>query len=125
MHIYIGADDKVNGPAADVINGLYIKRPDPASLLGSPKQTYEAVVPDLTKVPHSDPYRKGIPKEGWVRFDVMDYGSEPPVNGQFWIFLEDSLGNTHWIKRDPQSYKSEGNLTEIHDQNVTLLGSGS
>jgi hypothetical protein len=124
LYIRIGKDDKVQGTVGVIPSNMAIKRVAGNAFLGTPNFIYESVQPDLTKVPVHESYRKGIPKEGWVRFDPNDYGSEPPHNGAFFIFIEDSLGNTHWIERKPQSYKSDGELVELPGQNALGLGSG-
>jgi hypothetical protein len=124
LHIIIG-DDKVQGPATELPANLAIQRQDFSALyVGTPNFKYEPVQPDLTKVPTSDPYRKGIPKDGWVQFEPLDYGSAPSHNGGFYIALEDSLGNTHWIFRKAQSYKMDGELVEISEPSLKALGSG-
>jgi len=125
LYISIGETDKVQGNSVDLPANLAIKRPDTNYLLMPQNFRYESLQPDLTKVPLSEPYRKGIPKEGWVRFDPSDYGSAPPVNGAFFIYLEDSLGNVHWITRKPQSYKVDGELIQLPDSPTMSLSSGT
>jgi hypothetical protein len=126
LYVNIGEEDKVQGSSVDLPLNMAIKRSDSSIYMGLPQGfRYESVQPDLTKVPPNEPYRKGIPKEGWVRFDPMDYGSLPPVNGHFFLFIEDSLGNTHWIVRKPQSYKPDGEIVELPDTNSTALGLSS
>lgn len=126
LHILIGKDEKQQAPPADISENMSIKRPESSLLmLGDPKFTYESVRPDLTKIPATEPYRKGIPKEGWIRFDTTDYGCEPPCNAAFYVYMEDALGNPHWIDRQPQSYRKDGDLVEHEDTNQLGLSSGS
>lgn len=126
LHILIGKDEKQQAPPAGIPENMSIKRSASGLLmLGDTNFTYESVRPDLTKIPATEPYRKGIPKEGWIRFDTTDYGCEPPCNAAFYIYMEDALGNPHWIDRQPQSYRKDGDLVEHEDTNQLELSSGS
>jgi len=124
LYIQTG-EDKAQGAPVNIHPNLAIKRPDPNTFFALQNFQYESVQPDLTKTPTNDPYRKGIPKVGWVCFDPNDYGAAPPHNGGFFIYIEDSLGNVHWISRTPQTYRMDGELVELPESPPKELSSGS
>jgi hypothetical protein len=69
-----------------------------------------SVEPRLGANPHAEIYRKGIPREGWVAFELYNSHDRQFPNAQFDLLLRDSLGGEHCIRRDPQVYVKRGEL---------------
>jgi hypothetical protein len=66
--------------------------------------------PALGVSPNPEIYKRGIPHEGWLAFEVYAHGSEEFPNAQFDLLLEDSLGGSHRIRRKAGVYRATGQL---------------
>lgn len=124
LDIQVG-EDSYKGESKAFDGLLALKKRDGFLLLSAPKFIYEPITPDLTKVHPSETYRKPIPKEGWVKFEINDYTHEPPVNATFTVWILDSLGIWHHFVRPAQSYTKEGEIVPMPNVLTENLGSSS
>jgi hypothetical protein len=66
--------------------------------------------PYLGANPHAEVYRKGIPREGWLAFEVYLFGDAEFPNAQFELFFQDALRGEHHIRRLAGVYERTGEL---------------
>jgi hypothetical protein len=72
------------------------------------------ITPMLGRPAENEPYPKGIPRIVWLAFSLPTFGEEVEFpNAEFAIHLEDSLGGTHCIRRQPQVYKKTGDIVVV------------
>jgi hypothetical protein len=85
-----------------------IRRRKPDTLL----PVYEELPcdPQLGLNPHEEIYRKGIPRVGWIAFEMYLPPTEEFHNAQMDIHVHDSLGGTHVIRRELGVYYVPGEL---------------
>jgi hypothetical protein len=103
---------------------LGIERQDYRSLGAEPVSKIEPVTPDFETLA-KEPFRRGIPREGWVKFAISTSGFiEPAVNAYLIVYVEDSLGGKHFISRPAQHYKKDGEVVTRRMPLLTPLGSG-
>jgi hypothetical protein len=75
----------------------------------------------IDKLPSGEAFRKGIPRTGWIAFEVQAWQGELPHNAYFRIVAKDSFGNEHNFDRPAQNYIKTGELVSIEQP---LLESG-
>jgi len=68
------------------------------------------IAPALGSRPHKEIYKKGLPHEGWLAFECVDFRDVEFPNAQFDLLLRDSLGGGHRISRKPMLYVREGQI---------------
>jgi hypothetical protein len=63
--------------------------------------------------PSEEIYRPGIPRSGWIAFELYAQENIQFPNAEFTLFLEDSLGGQHLIRRMPQLYVKRGDIVAV------------
>jgi hypothetical protein len=108
LQIEIG-DYRKGGDRTQIPPNLRIKREREGVFIGTAFDEFP-LEPVLGVSPNSEIYKKGIPHEGWLAFEVYVHGSEEFPNAQFDLLLEDSLGGSHRIRRKAGVYRTAGQL---------------
>jgi hypothetical protein len=85
-----------------------IKRIEYVGYLGQPKETFESVSKDLKQITFETPLKKGVPKDGWIMFKIPTFNQEMTINARLILVLQDALGETHHIVREPAHYQADG-----------------
>jgi hypothetical protein len=108
LRIELG-DFRKGGDPIQIPSGLRVKRERAGTFIGTVFDEFP-MEPVLGVSTNSEIYRRGIPKEGWLAFEVYAHGTEEFPNAQFDLLLEDSFGNTHQITRSAGVYRTVGEL---------------
>lgn len=96
--------------SVDIPDHWRLKKPNPRVLLAISYVETE-ITPKLGANPLDEVYKKGLPKEGWLAFELyISRGETAFPNAQFDLLLTDSLGNQHRIRRNMGLYPTLGEL---------------
>jgi hypothetical protein len=105
LYIKLGDFERL-AESADVPTSWQIKRKETGTL--GPIYNNTTIGPELTQ---NDTYPKGIPRTGWLAFELSNWGDSPEFhNAEFRLILKDSFGGSHHIVRPSQVYERIGEL---------------
>jgi len=69
------------------------------------------IAPALGAPAESETYSKGIPRIGWLAFELHSFGEDVEFpNAEFILHLKDSLGGQHCIRKGPGVYTRTGEI---------------
>lgn len=112
----------------DYLNGVLTKIPESwrirrygSDLYNLNKFIDEPLEEQIDKLPKGEAFRKGIPRTGWIAFEVQAWQGELPHNAYFRIVAKDSFGTEHNFDRPAKNYIKAGELVSVEQ---TLLGAG-
>jgi hypothetical protein len=73
----------------------------------------------LSALPHSETYRKGVPRVGWVAFECCLFENVEFPNAQFDLRIDDSLSGRHCIQKMPSIYRRMGEVVVASDPPIS------
>jgi len=95
-----------------------IKRKKESAAL-SPEYIETEIGPFLGESAEAEVYRKGVPRVGWLPFDIYLQENVDFPNAHFVLRLKDSLGGEHRIERLPSVYRIVGKLVTVPAMGLT------